>query len=341
MERGRGGFQETPRPVESKEAPDGFTKLSINIFYSRHATKEDLVGFKERLQESDIYIPEGFGWDQADLDFFNNLSSGALEPSYVASYVGGVSPFVREQLNTIYKSLKQITVVDVSAEHPYGALDDPNLTLFIRGDFSNTLGAFKEYLGRIAKELEQRGEYMESQLLPRIKEVLEHSPDLRKKQELRILMTLGSGDTAVYQNLKRSGLDVRREFHSMPYVFDFVTEGTRRYVYGKEVDDQLAAKMMLQWFFSGDLLKICQEKMSSEKESLFLRKVIGAFDFKDAEEVYNVGIVKGGKNQQKKRLKLFFAKIKQKGITLPRTEKELDEFLAKPLPRSKSQSPKP
>jgi hypothetical protein len=58
------------------------------------------------------------------------------------------------------------------------------------------------------------------------------------------------------------------------------------------------------------------------------RKVISEFSFEEAKEIFKK--LKQGESVWQ----LFETKFAEKGIKIPSSEKELDEFLAKPLPRS-------
>ncbi|MBI4096467.1 MAG: hypothetical protein HY425_01990 [Candidatus Levybacteria bacterium] len=354
------GFQEAPRDTGEnnlgqrfaqaikKEALKDFPKISIDILYARHETREDLAGFRERLKESDIYIPESSGWRKETLRRFNDLSFGGIRalrnPTDMILGFSRNGGFFAEQIRAIRNSLKPITIIDLPAGHPI--MKEYNKTLnsiVYRGGFSDMFNAFKENFRRFAELNKEREDYMISHLFPAIQEVLERFPNLKKKKELKILMTLGSLHTAVGQNFQQSGLDTKREFNRRPYLFDFQNEVRRRYSFDKEVSDQLAAKALLDsWFWKELSNKYPSRKDKDGGEKIaFVRKIIDAFDIKDVEEIYNAALMVKGKNKKRRRSnELFFTKLDQKGIILPKTEQELDEFLAKPLPRPNPQTQK-
>lgn len=360
------GFQELPRPAEvsdplkqklekisEKEAPKDFPKISINILYGSHGTKEDLagLGFRKKLRESDIYIPELLGWKKSDLKRLNEFSFGGASMTDIDLWISGflkiMSGFAIEQIRAIRNSFKPITAIDLPDSNSIVKAYKKSVlgAITISGGFSNGLNAIRETYKTFATLNKIREEYMISHLIPQVQEVLESFPNLKKKKELRILMTLGSAHTAVYQNFKRDRLSTEREFNSMPYIFTFAGEARRRYMFDKKVDDQLTAKVMLELLLPKELASIYpgSKDKNDGKRSYFIRRIIDTFDMKDAEEIYNAWLTgKNRKEQQRKRAGLFFMKLNQKGIVLPKSEQELDDFLAKPLPpRPNLQPPNP
>ena len=74
----------------------------------------------------------------------------------------------------------------------------------------------------------------------------------------------------------------------------------------------------------------------------FVRKIIDSFSIDEIEEMFNA--VEKGKNIKEGRRnmeEIFLSKLNERGIILHTTERELDEFLAKPIPRPNSSAPNP
>lgn len=100
-------------------------------------------------------------------------------------------------------------------------------------------------------------------------------------------------------------------------------------MFDKKIDEELLAHAFLELLFLnsfeaiGDLSSIEEETPMMKIEAL-KRKIVSQFSFEEAKDIFE-RLKQGEKGRQ-----LFEIKFAEKGIQLPQTEKELDEFLAKP-----------
>lgn len=311
--------------------------LSIDIFYAPHCTSEDLKDFENRLRSSDIYIPEQCGWDEKVVDLMNKISHGEIEEDFFRKATEIEGPhdpdsFAKQELQVLYKSGKPITVIDVPAGHPiarrygelYAALEHERFLTSGRS-FESALKEFKAIHREFSKLDKEREVYMLSQFKPKIRELIENRKELfqKKKNVIRVLLSLGSSHTALYHAFKRGGENVSRSFPSKPYSFTFISEFIRRGQFGLEINNELAARALLQRYFyryfSGDLHELTAD---SSKIIFLIRKIISPFDFHEIRDLYNKT------NFEPQSFRIFFTKkLQDKGIQLPTTKQELDTFL--------------
>lgn len=227
----------------------------------------------------------------------------------------------------IYNSNKHIAIIDVPmTEASKGFKTSPHYDgINMKGTFNEALESKRQKIKNYANAQKIREAYMQSHLLPKIQELLGEYPVLREREDVGVLLFLGAGHTQLYHNLIRSGQNVTRMFNEMPHVYDFISEGLRRYAFGNEVNDLLVARIILEELFNNSFgLLLLQRILNSEKLSNIRRKIVSQFSYEDAEYIFDR--LKQGDNVKQ----LFENKLREKNITIPQTEQGLDEFLAKP-----------
>lgn len=317
---------ESQQPLQESGNP----KISINIFYGQHSTAKDIDGLSKAFAKADIYIPEFWTWRDRELQEYRSMANGVIEPKDV---MGAMSPteemsFIYMHFKMIHNSKKPITIIDV----PMDDVDNVFLTphyegIYMKETFNEALESKRQKIKHYANGEKIREAYMQSHLLPKIQELLREYPVLMEKEDVRVLLFLGAGHTQLYHNLIRSGQNATRMFNEMPYVYDFTVEGIRRYAFGNEVNDLLAARIILEELFNNSFgLLLLQRILNSEKRSNIRRKIIAQFSFEEAKDIFER--IKQGEDRDK----LFNTKLEEKGIKIPKTVQELDEFLAKPIP---------
>src|SRR3989344_1149570 len=94
---------------------EGLPEIKLKIFYSAHDTADDLVGFQDKFERTDIYFPEGDGWSEGLLDVYWSVVSGQAKPEEALKEVSldsgseheigaEESGFLRELFRIIYNS---------------------------------------------------------------------------------------------------------------------------------------------------------------------------------------------------------------------------------------------
>jgi hypothetical protein len=209
-------------------------KIETNFFFHKHANKEDGQAVGERLKNADILVQENTGWDSARLDIFNDISKGILTPEQAMDMEKqNGKPFLWKDfyvslLDGLYKSEKKVILVDV----PNDNVVFKNLMgLYAsNGAYNNLINKSLPYeemirrIGNVSKfesDMQKaREDYILENLPEALAETLKQNPDLQKKEDLKILFSMGGFHTRLYHEMKKSGNDVSREFSSMPYTFD-------------------------------------------------------------------------------------------------------------------------
>ena len=229
--------------------------------------------------------------------------------------------FMSELLSIVYDSKKPITFIDI----PYG---DPLAEEFNKykafrinfdRDFEKTLDGARDFLRNHSAVQKKREEYMIHGLTARIEELLKIYPELNDKDKLKILLTIGALHTPLYFDSKAETPEIRREFKSNPLVFGFQEEGLRRERFGKGVDDEFIARVLLEQIFDEIFRPFLAPVIKdSLKLSNFLRSSVSEFNFNEIKQIYYE--IKKAKNGAEL-LGMFKGWFREKNIKLPSPEK--------------------
>ncbi len=209
-------------------------RIKTNFFFNKHATTEDGEAISERLKNTDILLQENAGWDPARLDIFNNVSNGILTPEQAMDMEKQRGkPFFHEDfynalLKGLYKSEKKVMLVDVPDDN---VVFKNLMGLFSgNGTYNNLIDKSLPYeemlrrVGNVSKfesDMQKaREDYILENLPEALVKILKQNPEFQKKEDLKILFSMGGFHTRLYHEMKKSGNDVNREFSSMPYKFD-------------------------------------------------------------------------------------------------------------------------
>jgi len=194
----------------------------------------------------------------------------------------------------IYNSQKPIALIDVPENHPivkeiknYES-EMKGKKIFHYGNFAQTMESFKKALAEEAFLEKEREEYILSQLKPQVDALLNEYPNLRDKQGISILLSLGVSHTSLYHSLKKENFEVTRIFNKMPFVYPYRNEVVRRYLFGKSVDDLLLSRALTEvlfWEAFGAQLDE-NEGHDSQKIAEFTRRLISAFSFDEIKNMF-------------------------------------------------------
>lgn len=336
MEEGNTEFQKSQQLEASfnrtlqEGRQSGEPEISINIFYSPHVEGHMVEGLRKQFDQADIYVPESVGWTPDSLQVGRDVCEGRVPLSNIER-MRTVDPFTYRELLMMNNSHKPTIIVDLPEGHPlikkHEDLQIEEVTMLNKATFTDTLNAIINFYKADADIQVQREVYMLSQLRPKIREAMAVYPHLKAKKEINVLMSLGSAHTLLYSELKKQKVKVERTFGSRPY-WGYRHEGTRRYIFNKDIDQQLAAKIFLEYKFSSIFSFYLRGLTENSADILLLsRRIISLFSFEEAKEIFEA-------SRKDMSLKsIFEAKFSSKRINLPKSPAQLDEFLVKPLPR--------
>lgn len=303
--------------------------IKYEFYFSPHGNPNDFKDLFELIKGADIYVPEVFGWTREYLGIYQDVSAGRKTPEQAIKEKQAedaeMNPLLLEELQALYNTKKPIIFIDLPEEETPRAKN--KIWLGAR-DFEGLLSNVQYYLEEESKLNHRREEYMVGQLKTKIGEILESDPDLKTKDDVNALVSLGSVHTGVYHELRDSGERVEREFNVMPQVYSLSDEGVRRYMWEKPVDQELLARILLETTF-GEVFQPELEKVSTDntKIDLFKRKVASQFDIDEIRNIFHLltytdwNYFKGSFEGHMTYL------METKGLKIPQSEQELDEIV--------------
>lgn len=323
-------MEKEPQKEPQPESKEGEPKISYHILYGPHKTPEDFKKLEELFEKADIYIPERLSHDAKIRDWVNKLSQGKMTPEEVLdrSKASKTSHLLR-QYQIIYNSKKPILFADVpvghellEAEKESDKLGGDSLDLFKSGEFKSALKKIRDYVIEEADFELKREELIKKNLKEKIKEFISNRPELKEKDEVRVLLTLGAFHTKLYHDLKREGYSASREFTRQPMIYLHSSEAMRRLVFSK---DKKPNKTMLARGILDALLTsyyVWTTTKDTSKAIAASYKLSSKLNLKDIKK-----ISEGYKKYGGGGVLTIADVLKDSGIKIPKTEEEMDKML--------------
>lgn len=325
-----------PEEIEHPEKSEGKIPIEFTVFLSAHETAEDIRGFREAFEETDIYVPEIVGWTMDDLRLFRNLSAAhrpdksrgerdkLIEENFESLTPDGNEAQL-EELETIYCSGKPIIILDIPRDsflyQERLLLDDLLVGVdkdFVGGNFNGSLAKVRNYEEKYAEYQKQREEYMVSRARTEIEKLIQATPALRSKTErgekLKVLIKLGRVHTGVYHQLRKGGEEAREKFKELPLIFSYVEEMSRDFFFGKKSSDELIARCLMQAFLAD--LDVFGKMISEDNDKIFrvLRKLVSVLSLQDIKDV-SEALGRGGD---------LLEEVEKRGVKIPKTKEEFE-----------------
>lgn len=304
------------------EQQEAGPKIEIEIFYTPHGTREDARGLKERIQESDIFIPEALGWNKEMLSIYRGLAEGQVSPPEIQRE--GDGSFQTALFEAIWDSKKRIELIDVpDSEDLFGQIVLGLYKIKLKKkSASELISEWKEQLTEDADLQRKREEFMLERLLELKKRVAGGViAELKGKNPVKILLFLGAYHTQLLHALHKKGERVSRTEKALGnshrkrfYVFRHMDEATRHAAFGKEIGDYLVAKGILENIMEGILRKDLDDiTLDSRIQGIIERRIAEKFGPEEIKEV--IDEVLNAKSRKDAR-EILLQKFKEKNIDL-------------------------
>jgi len=321
--------QKSKEIISEKEKKEKEPKISLSFFFSPHATGKDFEKLGELFRRADVYIPEFADWSPELLDDYQKLSRGEITPKEICEKHEYESNSANEkEAEFIYQSQKPIFFVDIGksqhlerAEKYYTEIR-PYLTkaiqFFQEGDLEQAVKDFHTFY-QLHTELESRREdIIKANLEKKLKELTVLCPELKNKDEIKVLIAFGAFHTKIYHSLAKKYPSLR-QFSRTLFVYSSLDQVERSMVFSKDVSKELLARQFpearLCNFFdsiTSDSQKIIEiaRKISSQLSFEDIKKMSAEWKFKNLDIREN-----------------FIKYLENLGIKVPKSEEEMDEMI--------------
>ncbi len=322
-------IEQKEEQVEAEKEP----KMNFTIFYSGHVRAGDFDKLKALFEEADIYVPESIGWDKREKELFSRMSAGEIDGETFKEMLSKFEkddPVLAEEYKIIYNSHKPIEFLDVPGDNQ--THKDTVMALegeydaylgFLDGEFDEAVSEMKGASEKYAIAQQEREKYIKSLANSRLKDLVEKNQALKDKIKkgggINVLMSIGADHTALASGLKKDWPGgVETKFSDSPFIFDYDAELYRRYMFNKEVGDELVAKALLSRGLVYKFRNFCR---NHQEISVVSRKIISGLTFNDIRKISES--LGAGDDLQK-----AFDSL-GRDIKIPESREEVDKILGK------------
>lgn len=299
-----------------------------------HARAADAEGLEELFSDADIVLLEGPGWRKEDLQYLRRIARGEgprpVRDIRIKPHQTSPKEYMSEKENALYGSGAYVAYVDTSADDP--SLDkfyDAQLAFYRGSDPPRTYDGMtarrRKYLDAVAEELRVREQHFAERIPEEIRNALNEREDLAAKENVRVLLQMGSAHTPTSIAMKHEGQDVRRDFGDTP-MFSAGLEYIRARAFGTAASrsegemNALAARTALEDVLSRILEDPLDNlKAKSWERDALLSRLSCRFT---SEEIRTLWQGAEGFSDAALRKALT-----EKGIRIPKTREELEQFM--------------
>jgi hypothetical protein len=272
--------------------------LKLKFYFTRHTELQDAVGIKDHVDKTDIYLYE----DPTDDGIKPALQAIAdADPSIIAFdtlikrlNLGWTKTTAAEtEFRALFGSKKIVGHIDLRSRDPLTAYDiqealnaeAPDKS----GNFEHMLSLYPYNISRTSKLQAQREKIMFGRFELEMQELINIHLELKAKEEINILFTLGASHTPLFHEFRQAGINVERSFSDQPYVYSYEGELRRALLFGVEPTRDLIAKIYLEDEFRTILNKTTNRKgyPNSNESNLYLRQIISVFTTDEIKQIYN------------------------------------------------------
>jgi len=207
-------------------------KMKIKFVLGPHASKKDAAPLQKNFEGCDIYIPEFAFYSEDFKNDLKKLSAGELTSEKFMKIWGSNSiyeDFENEEIKLIFGSNKEIFLADIpnsvkeieKMEEKFQNYNQKVFDNFIEGDFAKAIELINEELNLFAYIQNKRDHHIIYSLKEYLPKFINNRPNLKNKEAVNILISLGESHSLPYITLRKSGLDVEREYpQEKPIIFE-------------------------------------------------------------------------------------------------------------------------
>ncbi len=266
------------------------SEVAIKIVYNKHRSEEETKGLERLYKNTDVFIPEVFGWTPDYLENLQRLSNGDLTPDELLNLMGTIDPNERAKDESLFRLIhgkrKAIAIVDLPYEHPLWKRIVENKFPEIKfgPDFVRTLKSVREHNQEFASLQLEREDYMLEQVQQLTQNLKNIDSKLKKKENINVLMTIGSGHEQFPDKLRNHFQSVK-EASITPRVYLYNEEASRKQMNGIHVNDELLIRVLAERVLSYDKNKTFTTNDPVRDASL-IREYISRFSFDELKDMF-------------------------------------------------------
>ncbi len=283
--------------------PDWPKKVNVSLYLSFHANKVDMEGITPHLDNADIVLyelatatEEGLQQAKKVKQMYNKVS---VDPDrdldYVMDWAGFEGTSDEPVLRGIYGSGKAVGTLDVgSTQGERELVEGMNEAMYplSRGiaNYEDTLDMFRELHTDFASLQQERERIMVEKFEVVVEEILNQRPDLKSKENLNIVISMGSGHESMHELFGSIGIPVEKHFgHADSYSKDYGGQLIEAISKGVEPSNELVQRAFTQRVLSEAIGKeIKDTSLSSEEYLKYLRHYVSELYPEDMMDIFQL-----------------------------------------------------
>ena len=274
--------------------PD-WPKLNLSFYFSSHGNDQDTQGVAPHLAKADILLYEDAPRDITNLEVYNHLSQNPhLSRRAVSMKLKG-SDSLPMALG-VRKTGKAIGTIDVGKDVEEVAMIRRLNDLFgydIPRSFGyeDALQYIHASYDEIVAIQQKREAMMVDNFEEEIDRILYARPDIIKKSEVNILITMGAYHTQLYHAFRERGIEANRDFSKSPYRYDFKTELERSIAFDREPSHEMLERVLGEDMLYRALYEVNSDMDKNVKHDdavVYVRNVVPSLRSDDIRAMYEV-----------------------------------------------------
>ncbi len=307
--------------------------VSLEFLFGSHLTADDAKKLKEKIDESDVFVPEMGGWPEGLDTVLQTIADGTISPSYydklIDAQIREGKHFEEEELRLLLNCKKKILLVDIPQGSEFTSLLEARtqkrraaMDAFISGSYDLYESLLKQSFDIDARIENFREQYIQKRFAEELPSLLYRYPDLKRKDAIKVFVFLGSFHTQVYHEVKSHNpdVDVRRSISNM--VHPLQSEILRRYMRHMPVDEVLYARYFIAQALTNYTIRAVSN--DSVQVAAVIRFVVSKLSLEDIKEISKqMGIHESGS----KKMEVFFNEVSQRTkLPLPTNRQGFEEL---------------
>lgn len=281
--------------------PD-WPKLEVDFWFTAHGERRDVEGIQSQLAQTDIYFYENSRPDLTAM--FQEISTNPARPLEQIIEEGVIygapikDSFWEPVIRGLYGSQIIVGGCDVrpdEREVKDEIIEAIKTELPTEGSFLEAAGVFVANSARVAIGQNERESLMIRHFEEDMEAILELNPKLKEKEDLKILISIGSYHTTLRHLFEKEGVEGKQHFPGSingHYVYSYEVELWRTIAMQREPSTELAKRAyterLVKKAVDVSLEHAGVPPLQNELKDPFVRRLTSLIDEDQMEEMYRL-----------------------------------------------------
>lgn len=295
------GSYETNAANMQERHPD-WPKLDVSFWFTAHERSQDMEGIESQIAAADVYFYENSvpGLTKALQGI--SMAPGSPLEDIIKEGIIYDAPIKGSHWEPVIRGLygSQVIVGSFDLRPDEQEIRDEILESAYRalpreGSFLDALELFRDNTARTATAQNKREQLMLRHFEEDVEATLQSYPDLKEKDNLKIIISIGSYHTTLRHLFAREGIKSKEYFPNSVnghYVYSYENELQRTLALEKEPTTELLQRAFIERFIAqavdASLKDAGVAQISYELKAPFIRKLTGLLNEREMKRMYDL-----------------------------------------------------